>query len=155
MLLDFVSTKEDIPKFFGEMNLGNVEPFTIISIEQVQGTVRHLIESLWDGKKKHLRELDLQQPYIWSSVTLYSNERRIARNGWFHKFIAEFYPHITPENILKFHLGTHTADRSSNVLMERDGGLKTVSITQVTPNETKHHMKYIDLVENQVHEIEL
>jgi hypothetical protein len=154
-LLDFVSTGEDISEFFRAMDLSSVEPFTIITIEQVQGSVRHFSESLWDGNKKHFRELDLQHPYIWSSVTLYSNELRIVRNGWFHKFIAEFYPRITPENILKFHLGTHTADRSSNVLMERDGGLKTVSITQVTANEGKQHMKYIDLVENQIHEVEL
>ncbi len=155
VLLDFVSTSEDISEFFRVMDLGNVEPFTIITIEHEQGSPRHFSESLWDGDKKHYRKLDSQQPYIWSSVTLYKFEQQVSRKVWFHKFIQEFYPNITPQKALNFHSGTHTVDRSTNVLMEREGGLRTVSITQVTPHEERQRMKYLDLFEDQIHEIEL
>jgi len=37
--------------------------------------------------------------------------------------------------------------------MQREGGLKTVSITQVTLQEGKMVMKYFDLIEQTEHEI--
>jgi hypothetical protein len=39
--------------------------------------------------------------------------------------------------------------------MQREGGLKTVSITQVTLQGRKMVMKYSDLIENKKHEIEI
>lgn len=155
VLLDFVATDTDIHGFFRSKDLSKVEPFTIITIEHKKESIIHFSESLWDGEKKHYRNLHKKQHYIWSSVTLYNHDEQITRKAWFQKFIQESDTTIKPEDVLNFHSGIHTSDRSINVLMERVDGLKTVSITQVTPLEKSQLMKYIDLVEDRKYEIEV
>lgn len=155
VLLDFISTKRDVQDFFKILDLSKVEPFTIITIEHDMGFVRYFSESLWDGNKKHYRKLDKQQPYIWSSVTLYDPDQRELRKKWFHKFIQAYYPSIKPEQVLKLHSESHSSDRATNFLMEREGDLRTVSITQVMPHDERQSMKYFDLIEDTRHEIEV
>ena len=152
-MLDFISTEKEIPDFFNGIDLGNVEPFTIITIELKKGSVMQISESLWDGSKKHFRQLDKQQPYIWSSVTLYELDQRLLRKDWFLKFIQEYYPCITPEQVMNFHSESHSNDPKINFVMEREGGLKTVSITQITAHEEGQSMKYFDLIEDKKYEI--
>lgn len=155
VLLDFIATEENTREFFMDLELGNVEPFTIITIRHEEGSVVHFSESLWDGENKHFRDLDEQHPHIWSSVTLYTPEQRMLRKEWFQKFISEFFPGIEPDHVMRFHSGTHTGDRSVNVVMEREGGLKTVSITQIIPGAERQLVKYLDFVEDRKYELEL
>ena len=152
VLLDFVSSK-NVQEFFEGSDLTSVEPFTIINIEHKKGSINLFTESIWDGSRKHIRKLDQQQPYIWSSVTLYKEEQLVLRKEWFNKFIQTYYPRFTPEKVLAFHSGTHTDDKATNVLMQREDDLKTVSITQITPHNDKLFMKYSDLLEQSEHEI--
>ncbi len=76
MLLDFISEKGDVSELFHNKDLANVEPFTVLTIEQDKGKIFRFNECIWDGSRKHFRELDQQQAYVWSSVTLYSEEHR-------------------------------------------------------------------------------
>lgn len=155
VLLELVSSERSAFDFFQEKDLSEIEPFTMITLDQHDGRIRHFNEFIWDGSTKHFRELDKQQSQIWSSVTLYNPEDRKLRNQWFERFLKENAEKISPEKILAFHSGTHTNDQSIDVVMEREGGMKTVSITQVVPAEGKFRMDYIDLQNNTNQEIEL
>ena len=141
-----VAVSPKIPEhFFIEKDLAEVEPFTIVSVEQHENNISHFSEFVWDGAQKYFRVLNPGKPYIWSSVTLYNKEQRNLRREWFSRFITEKNGSISPESIFDFHAGTHTVDHTINVVMEREGGLKTVSITQVIPENGEFRMDYFDL----------
>jgi hypothetical protein len=151
VLTGFASTQMNVSDYFNSEDLSAVEPFTIIVVEQEKGQVTGMFEFVWDGNIKHVREPDLLKPALWSSVTLYSAENRKHRQEWFRNFLESNNGSITPANVFEFHAGTHTSDNSVNLVMERVGGLKTVSITQVTTYNETFIMTYCDLINNSEH----
>lgn len=155
ILLEFTSSGLSAYDYFSSKELGNAEPFTIVAIGHSRGNIDKLHEFIWDGNGKHFREPDKNSPHIWSSVTLYNAEHRKMRKEWFERFNKENKYEMTPERILDFHSGTHSNDNSINVIMQRDGGLKTVSITQVSVSDKQCKMSYSDLLNGSVNEIEL
>ena len=146
VLTELAASEKEPVSYMEDRDLSNVEPFTIILLDQEQGEISSFIEIIWDGKEKHFRKLNEQDTYIWSSVTLYSDEQRELRRKWFRRFLQTNIEYITPENIFSFHSGKHISDDTVNIVMEREGGLKTVSITQVFPLKGKIQMKYKDLI---------
>jgi Transport and Golgi organisation 2 len=155
ILLEMNAYFESVLDFFAEKDLSDVEPFTIINIENEKGEIKSMHEFVWDGMKKHISELDTNVPKIWSSVTLYSHKDRELRNIWFDKFLSENLNGISPEKVYHFHSGDHTSDQTVNLLMQREGGLKTVSITQVTPMKNSFRMTYSDILNSSVHQTEI
>ncbi len=155
VLIELASSDKNPERYFAEKNLSNVEPFTIITVENNDQGIIHFSEFVWDGNSKHFRQLDSEKPQIWSSVTLYTPENRQMRKQWFNSFLKERNGSITPENIFEFHSGTHIEDNSINVIMEREGGLKTVSITQIVTMNNSSKMKYFDLYKKVETEIEI
>ncbi|GET24402.1 NRDE family protein [Prolixibacter sp. NT017] len=145
ILVELASSSLSPVDFYENKNLMNVEPFTIVTVETSNNKITHFSEFIWDGNKKHFKELNPGEPQIWSSVTLYSEEHRNLRKQWFGRFLKNVNGNISPESILGFHSGKHTSDNSINTVMEREGGLKTVSITQVIPENGKFRMSYFDL----------
>lgn len=145
ILVELTSSPLSPFDFYEGIKLEKVEPFTIITIETRALEIIHFSEFIWDGVKKHFRALNPGEAFIWSSVTLYNEKNRQFRRQWFNRFITEKNGSISPENILGFHAGKHTGDSAVNVIMEREGGLKTVSITQVFPENGKFIMSYFDL----------
>ncbi len=131
--------------FYERIKLEKVEPFTIVTVETMALEIIHFSEFIWDGSKKHFHALNPDEPFIWSSVTLYNDEHRQQRREWFTRFISDKNGSISPESIMDFHAGKHTTDQSINTIMEREGGLKTVSITKVVPQNGKFRMDYFDL----------
>lgn len=146
VLLDMTAFKGKAQDFFENQSLSNTEPFTIISIAHKKGKITEMFEFIWDGTQKHTSILDSEKPGIWSSVTLYSSNDRELRKMWFDQFLNEKNKPIDSETIFAFHSGSHTSDQSINLLMEREGGLKTVSITQVVASNDGFMMKYKDLL---------
>ncbi|MDP2338436.1 MAG: NRDE family protein [Bacteroidota bacterium] len=155
VLIELTSSLLGVFDFFQENNLIEIEPFTMITLDLQDEKIIQFSEFNWDGYAKHFKELDNLQAFIWSSVTLYSPEHRKLRRQWFDRFLNDHTENITPENILAFHSGSQTSDHSINVVMERDGGMKTVSITQVIPVKGKFKMNYLDLQNNTSQQIEL
>ena len=153
--IELASSFLEAQEYFKGKDLSCVEPFTLITIDMNKNKIKDFSEFIWDGEKKHFRELDNKYPYIWSSVTLYSKEDRDQRIKWFNQFLLNTMENVSPEKVLAFHSGIHTTDQAINVVMERVGGLKTVSITQVIPNGNYLLMKYSDLIKNTFHELEL
>jgi len=153
ILIELASSHLDAQEYFLRKYLFCVEPFTLITIDQCKGRNSSFSEFIWDGKEKHFRRLDHKNPYIWSSATLYTKENRELRKEWFKGFLLQNADEITDKNVLAFHSGTHSNDKAINVVMERDGGLKTVSITQVISNGDSVSMRYSDLLENTFSEV--
>lgn len=155
VLIEVASSPEEASEYFQKKELSSIEPFTILTLNQEKGKISNLSEFIWDGTQKHFRELDKQQPWLWSSVTLYSPENRELRKQWFRRFLQVNEGDLTLESVISFHSGTHTSDNSINIIMQREGGLRTISITQVVPYEGKFRMNYFDLLDKTNHQIEI
>lgn len=137
---------QNIYDFFNNSNLEDVEPFTIIALETIGGN--KLIEFRWNSICKQVRELDSDSPHFWSSSTLYNFKIREKRETWFNDWINNSKS-IDSENILKFHSSTCRDDAANDLVMERENGLRTVSITQIKKLSENFRMVYIDLQKNQ------
>lgn len=148
VLLDVTAYFGNPNQFFDETDLSIVEPFTMIVIETKHGNVLSIYEYVWDGQTVMATILDSNTPKIWSSATLYSKDVKENRRVWFNKFIETAKDTITKSNILDFHTGNHSDDETQNVVMQRDGLLQTVSITQVANAGNKLEMVYYDRVAN-------
>jgi len=155
ILLELTSSEAGFKEYFEGRELSNVEPFTIVAIQKKEDKIISFCELIWDGEKKHFRELNIEESYIWSSATLYSEENRKKRKSWFTQFLTNNNENISLENVFEFHSGTHTEDNSINLIMERENGLKTVSITQVVSKGTKLQLNYNDLLQENKSVIEL
>lgn len=153
--LELASSLLEAQEYFIGKDLSGVQPFTLVTIDLDISQIKDFSEFIWDGDTKHFRELDHKKPYIWSSVTLYSKENRNLRKEWFNRFLLNAADAISSEKVFEFHSGTHTTDREINVVMEREGGLQTLSITQIVPDGNHLTMKYSDLIENTFSEIKL
>lgn len=131
-----------IDDFVQNINLIEIEPFTLLLIEFREAI--HITELIWDGKSKHLNIPDSSLPQIWSSVTLYSKEERIQRREWFSNWLVT-YRDVEDFNILNFHTVKHTDNSSNNVMMKRENGLQTLSISQIRVVEGSSKFLYYDL----------
>lgn len=142
-------------QLFTTESLANTEPFTLLTIDFNNKEINAFSELIWDGKDKHYRQLDHRQPYIWSSVTLYNETNRKKRKRWFSQFLKETKSNPTASDLIQFHSGKHSNDKAVNVIMEREGDLKTVSITQIIHNGSTLEMNYSDLINHSKHSVKL
>lgn len=130
---------DDFEKTIAEYDLLQVEPFTIIAVEWREGL--EFFEFVWDGTRKHLKDLPLSS-HIWSSSPLYSKEMKDLRRQWFQKF-RNSNP-LTSDNLLEFHHSAGVGDPEIDVRMNR-GFVRTQSISQVELSQEKILFSYKDL----------
>lgn len=105
--------------FVAEVDLENIEPFTLILAEQDKLQVL-----IWDEEKKHHEVLDTKKPHLWSSSTLYNKEAHLNKLDFFNNFIENSV--LTPEGILNLH-GLY----EDNLFILNRPAVKTVSVTQI------------------------
>lgn len=129
---------------FSQLDLKDIEPFTMIIFEQC------LYECRWTGSSRHCRQLKKQQPYIWSSSTLYDETVVKKREQWFSGFLVN-HPQPGISDILDFHRFTGDGDDCNDLKMNRDGILSTVSITSIALEYRHCSVKYLDLVDNRTY----
>ncbi len=134
--------------YFMKMDLNGIEPFTMIIFDS------ELYEFRWTGITIHCTQLKKDQPYIWSSATLYNKTVVQKREKWFRRFCNN-NPNPTQQDILNFHRFTGDGDEQNDLNMNRDGLLSTVSITGITLQSGQFDIKYLDLKNNSSHEKEL
>jgi hypothetical protein len=129
---------------FKMASLQQIEPFTAVIWNAWQ-----LYECRWDGEKKHTTELPAVEPHIWSSVTLYEEAVIAKRTHWFREWLTR---HSQPEHsdILHFHQFTGDGDAHNDLLMDRNGQVFTVSVTQLTLTGERSGIHYLDLKKNKV-----
>lgn len=144
VVLEVVSAGEPL-SFFTQMNLDNIEPFTLILYQQDQ-----LNELRWDGNKKYLKELDSAGNYIWSSATLYSDDVIEERKKLFSRFMeADKKP--TPATVQAFHC-SNNQDEENGFVINRSTGMKTFSITQAIMQPGKIEFRHTDLLNDRVYQ---
>lgn len=120
-------------------NLNDIEPFTMVLVDWNQKL--KFMELVWDGDKKHFRELSIATK-LWSSSTLYSEEMKLERQQWFKEFRA--INNLNAESILRFHNKAGRDNKDYGVVMDR-GVVKTTSITQVIKKGDTIEMSYENL----------
>lgn len=149
IVLDFFRFP-DIQNFSEKYNLDNIEPFTLVIIQN-----RMLTEFKWDGKRTYLIDHDFTVPRIWSSATLYSKEIINLREKWFNEW-KKNNQLSKQKDLIDFHLIAGDGRKETDVLMERkEFSLRTVSITSVGVMQNKIQMEYLDLINNKTTKKEL
>ena len=148
ILMEIINAESPI-HFYNEMNLDEIEPFTLVLC-----AAGVLYECRWDGAKKHIAALNKNMAYIWSSATLYDKMAAAKRNSWFNDWRRSDYPKTT-EGIINFHRFGGEGDQKDGLVINRDEKMKTMSITNIRVTENKIVMNYNDLKDNTRHISEL
>lgn len=140
IVLDLMTTENTID-YWKTINLSDIEPFTIVLVEN-----NKLTQLQWNEIEKITTEFDVKQFHIWSSSTLYSKEIREQRKTWFHNFMQN-KSNPTGEEILHFHQFTESENKDFGLQINRNNVLKTISITQCQVTQNNIEMRYLDLFE--------
>ena len=143
MMLDFF----DYPNpydFFEHYDFERIEPFTFLFFEPGK-----VLEFRWDATKKYVKSLPANQAHFWCSATLYPAEMQAKRAAVFYDWLATQAAGkaANPEGILKLHLKGSVGDPAYDFVMNRDGRVQTVSITQVLSRKKVARMRFFDLLE--------
>ena len=147
VLMDIIKAENPF-EFYKTLNLYGIEPFTIILY--VSGK---LYECRWDGRK-NTTLLDNKMPYIWSSVTLYDKIARAKRGSWFNDF-RNLENSGSISSILHFHRHGGEGDLRDGLVIDRDGKMKTMSITNINVTSSNVTMTYEDLKDKRQYTHEL
>jgi len=134
----------NLKKYIENIHLEEIEPFTMVIVDWNNNQL-NLYELIWDEQIKHFVKLK-NEPKIWSSATLYSNEMKEIRKQWFQNWIDN--NEFASSAILNFH-HSEIGDKEQSVLMKRSY-VETVSITSVKKEATTIEMLYEDIVHNKV-----
>jgi uncharacterized protein with NRDE domain len=143
MVLDFFRFATSV-EFFEKYNFKGMEPFTFIIVDDGQP-----YELRWDEKQQHVRPLDPLGSYLWSSATLYPSEVGKMRQQWFHDW-RHGRQDFSPAAILDFHQTGGQGDTWNGFIMNREGRVQTVSITQVVKTDAGISLVYNDLLRNTI-----
>jgi len=143
MTLDFFTFPTAV-SFFEKYDFEGMEPFTLIIVDD--GTPYEL---RWDEKKAHLRQLRPEGKYLWSSSTLYPGEAGKMRDGWFRDWLHG-REDFSLAAIQQFHRNGGKGDTWNGFIMNRNGQVQTVSITNVVKKKEGIEMIYDDLLRGEV-----
>jgi hypothetical protein len=139
VLLDIIA--EISPRSCWEnYDLQGIEPFTIILLEQ-----QSLFQLRWDGEKKESMQLPAADDHIWSSCTLYAPDIQQERILWFDQFRKQ-NPEADMEDMKHFHSQTARENPDNGLIINRDSGVKTFSITQAVVEDNQAEMFHYDLL---------
>jgi len=143
IFLEVLDTTDPLEAFLTG-NLNGIEPFTLVFFRKESS---QLWDLKWDGAKRHHLELDASVPHIWSSATLYSPATVAMRRNWFDTWLGKLQD-PTAKEIRDFHEFAGDGDQRTNIKMNRDGLLQTVSITGISIEPEKSTMHYKDMLTN-------
>ena len=143
ILLEMVEADKPL-LYFNNLDLGNIEPFTVVLYQPGQ-----LHELRWDGIDKYEKQLDITGNYIWSSSTLYGDEIIKHRENLFRQFTHSPVG-ITAAGIHDFHAGNN-GDTENGFVIDRQTGMKTFSITQAVVNYNAVNFLHADLLQQKKH----
>ncbi|MGF1924511.1 MAG: NRDE family protein [Bacteroidia bacterium] len=144
ILLKIIKANHPIQRFH-RINLDQIENFTLVLFTRAQ-----LFECRWDGQQKHVSELDKSQPHLWSSVTLYDGTAQKQRLEWFNEWLAT-EKNLNLSKIIQFHQNAGDGDFRNSLVMQRDSGVSTCSITSVQCNATATSLHHYDLKKDVVY----
>jgi uncharacterized protein with NRDE domain len=132
---------DNLFRFCEKFEFNAIEPFTLVDFSD---EIRQVV---WDGQKIHQSTFDPKSAKIWASHQLYSEKVVEKRKQWF----ANFLDAETPDaNALEyFHKNAGDGDSENDLVMDRNGLVQTVSITQVESNGLKKFIHHWDMIDGQ------
>ncbi len=145
MLLE-VFTYPSPADFVANYNFNGVEPFTLVMIAGQNKL--ELSELRWDGQQRHFSKKDQTQKHIWSSAMLYTKEVIQQRENWFKDW-QEQNKEPRQEDILKFHCFTGVGDTGNDLIMSRENGVRTQSVTSILYDQAQHHITHRDILKGE------
>ncbi|WP_298136227.1 NRDE family protein [Flavobacterium sp.] len=137
IVLDLISSNSPI-EAWNSIDLTDIEPFTIVLFQD-----KKLYQLRWNEVEKTTLDLDVNQPHIWSSSTLYPKEIRDHRAEIFQNFIIS--NDVSAEKLFHFHRYAKEDDQENGLIINRNNEMKTLSITQTIIQENKIVLSYHDL----------
>lgn len=132
------AASDDLTTFFHSYNLADIAPFTLVTYDRGA-----LHQFTWTGEERYLKEMNTEEPHIWSSATLYTPEVVKQREEKFKQWLSE-NPVRTAESIQAFH-HLQEGDSKNGFIMNRDEVVKTLSITQILLQEEIAMIRYTAL----------
>lgn len=138
IVLDLISSTS-VLNAWDLVDLEGIEPFTLVLFSN-----QKLHQLRWNEVEKETTLLDVNQPHIWSSSTLYSAEIRQERAEWFASFLTQ-NNEISPKEMLHFHRYTESENQQHGLVINRNDVLKTLSITQTVIEANKVVLSHYDL----------
>ena len=141
MMMEFF-TFDHTRDFIAQYNFTNIEPFTMVIREK-----NKLYEFRWDEISKHIKILDTDQSYVWSSSTLYDDEMRRARKKVFFEEIKHIDLNI--EAIMELHRRGQVGNTENNFVMNREDRVATISITCAAAQAEKITMLHNNLMSSE------
>ena len=141
VLLDFYSYN-DLARYRDSYDFSGIEPFTLLIIAESEPFLHEL---RWDGETVHDKAYPTDMPGIWSSVTLYQDDVIRQRRSWFEEWL-DTAPEFTPESAIQFHTTAGSGDIRNDILMNRENTIRTVSITCLVRDNTRHEFHYEDMI---------
>lgn len=130
--LDFKSSED----FLNHYDFFNLEPFTLLVVSK-----NKIDEIQWDGKKSHHRILPSDKPEIWASAPLYNEKMLKMREDWFSDFLSE-YANPTARQVFEFYTTGGNLDPYSGLIIDRENGVRTVSICSIEKSADEIKMLY-------------
>ena len=136
-------------EFFKNYHFEGIEPFTMVVL--FHDPELKIVDFKWDGEKTHLQELAANEPHIWASAQLYTEEQIAARKALFKKWLQE-NKEFTQKEIFRFHETAGKEDPENSWVMDR-GVVKTVSISSVHSKVGLLSMLHKDLINGKEQEL--
>jgi uncharacterized protein with NRDE domain len=133
---------DDFEAFLNAYNFNGLADFTLVVCSG-----KRIYELKWDGKKPSVRQLDPSEPHFWSSVTLYPEPVRRAREQLFKEWLLQ-HDRFEQGSIVDFHRYGGTGDKENDFVMNRSDIVKTLSITSVKVTAGKLNFLHRDLTDN-------
>ncbi|MCG9879460.1 MAG: NRDE family protein [Bacteroidia bacterium] len=131
---------ETISEFLAEFNFKGIEPFTIVAIKELA-----IHEIKWTGSAILHSIKDKSKAHIWSSVTLYSEEIRLARESFFYQYLNGLDEQNASNQLLGFHQFNGSEIFPNGIKLNPKNGTQTISISQIITNNKGINFDYFDL----------
>lgn len=134
----------NLDEFINDFEFSGMEPFTLIVVDSSDELIK-LDQLVWDGQLLHSKSLDSSNTFIWSSSTLYPEAVRAERKSWFSIWTKE-QDSFKQSSIMLFHKSGGKGDAWNDFVMDRNGLVKTVSITSIEKKSSDFNLIYEDLL---------
>ncbi|AUC21122.1 MULTISPECIES: NRDE family protein [Polaribacter] len=136
-----ILSADDGVAYVNNYDFTEIEPFTLVLVDWKNQLETY--ELVWDGNTKHFNKL-LQEPKIWSSSTLYTEEMKEMRQVWFSNWLLE-NDEFHQEKIVEFHQNENLGTLGTSPKMKREF-VETVSVTSVKKEKSNVNITYLDVL---------
>lgn len=130
--------------FFEHYDLWNIEPFTMIIVED-----QMLYEYRWDGSTKYVKRLDVHKIHVWSSCTLYTDQAQNKRAKILKSLLVSL-DLSDLQSVKEAHIKIDEKDLYNGLYMDREGIIQTISHTQIKKTSESLQMHYYNLINNKL-----